>query len=132
MRLVGFPGRPSTINFELKTVDGTANPYLALTAIVAAGLAGLNKGYALPEPVFGDPAVFDEKTREEKGIKLLPTSLEAALEAYKQDEVFRNSLLELTGSETLCRIYPVIKQSECEKLSGLSLDEQALWLYARF
>lgn len=132
LRLVGLPGQPSTLNFELKTVDGTANPYLALVAIIAAGIAGLSKGYALPEPVFGDPAVFDEETREEKGIKLLPASLKEALEAYEGDEVFRKVLLEVTGSETLCRVYPVIKQSECEKLSGLSLDEQAKMLYARF
>lgn len=37
--------------FELKAVDATANPYLALAAIIAAGLDGVRTGAALPPPV---------------------------------------------------------------------------------
>jgi hypothetical protein len=41
-----FTGTPRTYNFEIKCVDGTANPYLALCSILAAGLLGV-KGSSL-------------------------------------------------------------------------------------
>ena len=44
-------GRPS--NVELKTVDGSANPYLALGGLIAAGLEGIKKGDA-PAAAGGD------------------------------------------------------------------------------
>lgn len=38
---------PSSRNFEVKTLDGTANPYFALAAILGAGLAGIQDGASL-------------------------------------------------------------------------------------
>jgi len=57
LRLVGLPGRPQSINFELKTVDGTANPHLALVGIVAAGLLGIRHKLTLSDPVQVDPGM---------------------------------------------------------------------------
>ncbi len=42
-------------NMEIKPVDGTANAYLALGAVLAAGIAGLDSGERLPPPR-GGPA----------------------------------------------------------------------------
>lgn len=36
-----FSGAPRKYNFEIKAIDGTANPYLALAAILAAGMLGV-------------------------------------------------------------------------------------------
>ncbi|EEF42861.1 Protein fluG, putative [Ricinus communis] len=38
-------------NFEFRSFDGCANPYLGLAAIVAAGIDGLRRHLSLPEPV---------------------------------------------------------------------------------
>ncbi|XP_047153337.1 type-1 glutamine synthetase 1-like [Vigna umbellata] len=38
-------------NFEMKSFDGSANPYLGLAAILAAGIDGLRRHLPLPEPV---------------------------------------------------------------------------------
>jgi glutamine synthetase len=35
------PHSPSSRNFEFKTLDGTANPYLALAGVLMAGLSGI-------------------------------------------------------------------------------------------
>ena len=35
------PYSPSSRNFELKALDGTSNPYLALTGVLTAGLGGI-------------------------------------------------------------------------------------------
>lgn len=40
-------GDPTTYNFEIKCLDGTANPYLALSAILAAGMLGIQSSAPL-------------------------------------------------------------------------------------
>ena len=42
-------------NVEVKPVDGTANPYLAVGAVLAAGLHGLDAGDRLPPSTEEDP-----------------------------------------------------------------------------
>jgi glutamine synthetase len=132
LRLVGLAGHPGSINFELKTVDGTANPYIALAAIIAAGISGIRKGLSLSSPVQVDPSSLTEEQRNKEGIRLLPGSLEEALDAFENDEDFKKVLVEVTGSETMCRVYPIVKRSECEKMSGMSLIEQVDRFYDRF
>ncbi|KJA26973.1 hypothetical protein HYPSUDRAFT_132498 [Hypholoma sublateritium FD-334 SS-4] len=46
VRLCNAPS-PAARNFELKTLDGTANPYLALAGVLGAGLAGVLQGQKL-------------------------------------------------------------------------------------
>lgn len=64
-------------NVELKASDASANPYLALTAVLAAGLAGIEDGPELPPPVQEDPGSWSDAQRTERGIEALPTSTEA-------------------------------------------------------
>lgn len=42
-------------HFELKTVDASANPYLALGVVIAAGIAGIRESMVLKEPLQKDP-----------------------------------------------------------------------------
>jgi glutamine synthetase len=58
----------ASTNAELKAADATANPYLAVGGLIAAGLDGLERGLEPPEPVEVDPATIDEKEREARGI----------------------------------------------------------------
>lgn len=37
-------------NFEVKSIDGCANPYLVMASITAAGIDGLRRNLILPEP----------------------------------------------------------------------------------
>jgi len=67
LRLLGLPGDPSSINVELKTVDGTANPHIALTAIVAAGLLGIRKSLQLPDPIQVDPGKRKAERERKRG-----------------------------------------------------------------
>ena len=45
-------------NIELKACDASANPYLALAVVIAAGLSGIEDGLTLPEPIQEDPDAF--------------------------------------------------------------------------
>ena len=63
-------------NVELKASDASANPYLALTAVLAAGLAGIEDGPDLPPPVQEDPGTWSNEQRAARGITLLPSTPE--------------------------------------------------------
>ncbi|CAI8602514.1 unnamed protein product [Vicia faba] len=75
LRATSPPGTRSgfTSNFEIKSFDGSANPYLGLAAIIAAGIDGLRRHLSLPEPVDTNP--------NPKNLQRLPKSLSEALEA---------------------------------------------------
>jgi glutamine synthetase len=64
-------------NIELKACDASANPYLALAAVIASGLAGIADGLALPDPIDEDPGGWSEEARAAAGVRPLPTDLAA-------------------------------------------------------
>ena len=84
---VPAPGR-----FEIRVVDGAANPYLAFAGIIAAGLEGIAQKID-PGPINHDNLydVSDEKLRE-RHIGLLPCTLAEALDAFAQDSVVQDAM----------------------------------------
>jgi glutamine synthetase len=84
-------------NVELKPSDASANPYLALAVVQAAGLAGVEEGLVPPEPIAEDPGTWTEERRVAAGVFRLPsTSAEqdTALVASKRvSEVLGEDLL---------------------------------------
>jgi glutamine synthetase len=111
--------RGAPTNVELKSSDATANPYLSLTGLIAAGLDGIARGLELPPAVDRDPASYDERERAARGIVPLPASLGIALDHLEQDAV----LIDALGTD-LTRAYVAVKRAEEAGLGGLSLDEQ--------
>jgi len=59
-------------NVELKTSDASANPYLALAVVLAAGMAGIEDEPPLPEPIEQDPGTWTEGERDVRGVARLP------------------------------------------------------------
>jgi glutamine synthetase len=53
-------------NIEFRAADATANPYLALGAIVRAGLAGIEAALPTPPLVTGDPSAMSDAERAAK------------------------------------------------------------------
>src|SRR5262249_60889072 len=64
----------ASTNVELKSADASANPYLAVGGLIAAGLDGLQRGLEPPEPGQSDPVTIAEGEREARGIVPLPAS----------------------------------------------------------
>lgn len=85
----------SGANAELKFVDGSANPYLALGAILAAGLATVGNGLRLPEEVHGDPSHLSDKELAARGVQRLPRTLDESLDELRRSLVLRTSMGEL-------------------------------------
>ncbi|MEZ5667916.1 MAG: glutamine synthetase family protein [Alphaproteobacteria bacterium] len=76
-------------NLEFRPSDALASPYLALGALVRAGLDGIERALPLPPPAAIDPADMSEADREAAGIRPLPTSLAAALDTLEADAIAR-------------------------------------------
>ena len=70
---------------EFRAPDPSANSYLAFSAIVAAGLNGVNKKIDPGNPVNENIYKMSDSKRNDLGIKSLPNSLEESLEALKSD-----------------------------------------------
>jgi glutamine synthetase len=74
-----FWGREQgTSNIELKTVDNACNPYLALGALLAAGLDGIARSLDPGAPLDVDPGNLADADREARGLRRLPGSLDEA------------------------------------------------------
>jgi glutamine synthetase len=109
-----------TANVELKPVDATANPYLALAAVLAAGMDGMERSLDPGEPVLVDPATMSEEERASRDIRPLPASLAEALDALEKDEV----LTEVLG-EPLVRTHLAVGRGQVEAARALSPEEVA-------
>lgn len=79
-------------NVELKPSDASANPYLALTAVIAAGIGGIEDGLELPPPVQEDPGTWSEAKRVAGGIRRLPTTVDEQLDALLSNRRIRDAL----------------------------------------
>jgi glutamine synthetase len=107
-------------------VDATSNPYLALGALIAAGLDGLQRHLELPEEVSVDPGLIPEAERNARGIDLLPQTLGEALAALRGDHV----LLEAMGA--LAESYVAVRQNEWDNLQNMNLQEEVMLLAERY
>ena len=68
-------------SIEFRLADGSANPYLALAAVVEAGMMGLAESLDPPVSVDADPAKLDPAEREARGVRRVPETLEPCLAA---------------------------------------------------
>src|ERR671917_2300127 len=114
-------GRESeTANVELKPVDATSNPYLALAAVLAAGLDGIERGLDPGEPTMVDPATLSDEERASMGILPLPVSPDEALDALEEDRV----LIEALG-EPLVRTHVAVARAQAKIARELPPEEVA-------
>ena len=107
-------------NLEIKCFDLTANPYLVLAAVLAAGAAGVEDDAALPEPIDVDPAVAAAaRSLDERGIRRLPSSL---AEAAERSGRRRSSLRERLGSDLVDALLAV-RRSEIERFADSPAED---------
>lgn len=91
--LIRIPAsRGISTRIEVRSVDSVANPYLAMAAILNAGLDGIKRKLTPPKPV--DRNIYEMKPSELKdlGIGTLPTDLDHALIALGKDNVIQEAL----------------------------------------
>ena len=84
--------RGASTRLELRSVDPSANPYMAVAAVLAAGLDGLKNKIEPAQPVDRNIYSMTEDERKAAGIVDLPSTLHNALKAMREDEVIKDAL----------------------------------------
>ncbi len=103
-------GRHKAIRAELRFPDPSANPYLALTVMLAAALDGIDNATPCPAPL-NNVNIYhlSEAERRERGIDSLPASLGEALAELEGDAVLREAL-----GESVYAAFTAAKRAEVE------------------
>ncbi len=114
-------------HFELKTVDASANPYLALGAVIAAGLDGVRQNLELGQPIAVDPGHLPPDDRKLQKIDPLPTNLGEAIAHLKQDNVLLDAL-----NPQLSTAFLAVRQAEWEAMKDWDLEQEVKVLLERY
>jgi glutamine synthetase len=116
-------------HFEMKCMDGLSNPYLALAAIIGAGVQGvLGKETLSMKDCAVDPAKLSETERRSLGItKQFPKSIDEALSCLEKDE----EICDILGKPVVDQ-YQLVKRTENEKLKQMTPKKRRTWLMERY
>jgi glutamine synthetase len=117
----------ASVNLEIKPSDSTANPYLALGAVIQAGLDGIRRKLDPGEAVNVDPATLSDAERLAVGAHRLPTSLAEALDALAADDLLLASLGDLRR-----RAYLAVKRSEVAAFAGTDASYECFEHFTKF
>nr|WP_202477171.1 glutamine synthetase family protein [Streptomyces sp. SID5470] len=110
------PERGSGARLEVRLGDAGANPYLAIAALTAAALLGVQEGEEPPAPLEGYGYDLEKS-------QVLPMNLTAALDALEADE----ALIELLGKDFTAS-FLAYKRDEAERFQRHVTD----WEFAEY
>ncbi|MET0162181.1 MAG: glutamine synthetase family protein [Microbacteriaceae bacterium] len=86
------PNKGTSARIEYRAIDSAANPYLAFSLLLAAGLKGIEEGYELPPEAEGDVWSMTDAERRALGYTPLPASLDHALQIMERSELVAETL----------------------------------------
>jgi glutamine synthetase len=86
VRIPMYSDNPKSKRIEFRSPDPTANPYLAFSALLMAGLDGIKNKIEPPEPL--DKDIYELEGEEKAKIQSVPGTLIESLEALKADHAF--------------------------------------------
>ncbi len=91
--LVRVPeSRGLSTRLELRSVDPSANPYLAMAVLLQAGLDGIRNQITPPAAVDRNIYVMDEEERKAAHIQDLPSTIHNAIKELRKDNVMIDAL----------------------------------------
>jgi glutamine synthetase len=114
--LVSLGGAEATgqLHLEYRGADATANPYLALGALIRAGVEGIREELAPPPILDRDPGELDSAEAERYGVGAMPSSLQESLDALAEDHAARAWL-----GAPLYEAYASVKRSELKAAADI-------------
>jgi glutamine synthetase len=122
---VNYKGNAKSKRIEFRAPDPSANPYLAFSAILAAGLDGIRKKMDPGDQVNEDIYKMSDSARNSLGIKSLPGSLAESLQALKSDATYLKPCFNIELVET----YLALKQSEIAYVGERSKQREFMLYY---
>ncbi|MGW4930484.1 glutamine synthetase family protein [Agromyces mariniharenae] len=86
------PNKGQSARVEYRAIDSAANPYLAFSLLLAAGMKGIEEGYDLPQEAEDDVWALTDSERRALGYHPLPASLDHAIEYMEESELVAETL----------------------------------------
>jgi glutamine synthetase len=86
------PNKGQSARVEYRAIDSAANPYLAFSLLLAAGMKGIEEGYELPPEAEDDVWALTDSERRALGYHPLPASLDHAIEYMEESELIAETL----------------------------------------
>jgi len=86
------PGKETATRIEFRAPDPACNPYLTFSALLAAGLEGIEKEYELADPVEENVFEMSSDARERREIGCLPGNLSDAISLAENSSLLRKTL----------------------------------------
>lgn len=93
--------RKAGTRVEVRSVDPTANPYVALAALISAGLDGIENKLTPPAIINDNIFAMSEEEKVQRNIFSLPASLRESIANLETDEVLKETLGEHAFSKFL-------------------------------
>ncbi len=106
--------RKTGTRIEIRSVDPTCNPYLALAVILEAGLEGIEENLTCPNPTFENLFKLTRKEREDAGIENLPNNLYDAIKEVQKSTIIKKALGEHTFEKFLFAVDKVWEEYRVE------------------
>jgi glutamine synthetase len=122
--------RVSQGRWEIRCLDGLANMYFAVGAVLAAGLLGVKEGmteFAEKDIPYNPSQLSPEQLTSFGVTHKLPTSFSEALEALEHDTQLREML-----ADGLFRDFISMKKAEQKMLGEMAEGERRVWLIERY
>lgn len=129
IRIPKYANTPESKRFEFRTGDATCNPYLAMSAILMAGLDGIKRKIDPADHNFGpfDDNVFAWSEEKKATLLSIPADLAEAMQALQDDHAF---LLEGdVFNEDLIQSHIKIKMAEHEAIINRPHPHEMLLYY---
>jgi len=86
------PNKGQSARVEYRAIDSAANPYLAFSLLLAAGLKGIEEGYELPVEAEDNVWELSDAERRALGYSQLPASLDHAVALMEESELVAETL----------------------------------------
>ena len=86
------PGRPDAARVEYRAADPACNPYFVFSALLAAGLHGIQHEYPLPPETADDVSLLSDDERRARDVQRLPGTMGEAIDLFAQSDIARDIL----------------------------------------
>jgi glutamine synthetase len=86
------PNKGGSARVEYRAIDSAANPYLAYSLLLAAGLKGIEENYELPPEAEDNVWSLSDSERRALGYAALPASLDHAIQLMEESELVAETL----------------------------------------
>ncbi|MDQ7821274.1 MAG: glutamine synthetase family protein [Candidatus Eremiobacteraeota bacterium] len=127
VRTISDPVGKRVWSFEFKTIDAASNPYIAMAAVIAAGLDGVKRNIALASPALSDPGSLSVKEMMDLGIERLPEHPDVSIGHLEKDEVLLNAM-----GERLAKAFIAVRKAECAAMKNFKHVEEVEMLADKY